>query len=174
MGLCKTYMQQLSFNGTTYTKGSVVDLLETYNIGCENFPFKVMPEAKELPKRDFPDENGVEVFAPTQMPLKDYEIDVIFIYKGNESSMRSDVQNFLNFLYGRNNGAVGSTFAIYDEHVKIGRKDVRVKRVGNEFFYNEDYDDEKQAGFKVTFNVDDPATDVVPQYSGSTLVALNF
>lgn len=165
MGILKTYIQQLSYNGLNYTKGVAVDLLEKFNIGCEEFPFKDKPEAKELPKRDWPGEDGVEVYIPKQVPMKAYEVEVTFIYKGTEETMQTDLKNFINFLYGRNEGATGARLAIYDEHVKIGRKDVRVLKVSNDFFYDEDWDDEKMAGFKVTFEVDDPVTEVTPKYT---------
>ncbi len=165
MGIKKTYIQQLSYDGLTYTKGVVVDLLEKFNVGCEIFPFKVLPEAKELPKRDFPGEDGVEVYIPDKIPMKAYEIEVVFIYKGTEATMQEDLNNFIKFLYGRNSNATGGRLAIFDEHVKIGRKDVRCLKVSNDFFYDEDWDDDKLAGFKVTFEVDDPVTEVTPIYS---------
>lgn len=165
MGIRKTYIQQMNFDGLRYTKGVAVDLLEKFSIGCEEFPFKKYPEAKELPKRDWPGEDGVECYTPKQVPMKAYDIEVTFIYKGSESTMQKDIDDFIKFLYGRNEGATGARLAIYDEHVKIGRKDVRTLKVGNEFFYDEDYDEEKLAEFKVTFSVDDPTTEVTPKYT---------
>lgn len=52
MEIRKLYIQQMDFDGLQYTKGISVDLLDKFNIGCEEFPFKKYPEAKELPKRD--------------------------------------------------------------------------------------------------------------------------
>ena len=161
----RTYIQQLSLIDNNYTKGDVVDLLETFKIGCENFPYKNYPEAKDLPTHDWPGEDGIDVFVPDTIPMKDYELEVTFIYSGTEQDMRTDIDNFVKFLYGRNSGAVGARLAIFDEHVGLGRKDVRVKKVGNDFFYDEDWDDDKLAGFKVTFHVDDPTTEVVPTYA---------
>ena len=62
MTIYNTYIQQLDFNGTTYTKGGVVDLLETYKIICQEFPFNKNPKPKELPTRDWAGEDGVDVY----------------------------------------------------------------------------------------------------------------
>ena len=164
MGILKTYIQQMHFDGTTYSKGVVVDLLDKFGIACEEFPFKLFPEAKELPQNDWPGEDGKEVYVPKEVPLKAYDIDVTFIYKGTEANMRKDIKDFILFLYGRNSGAAGASLAVFDEHIGFGRKDVRCTKVSNELFYNEDYDDEKLARFKVTFSVDDPMTEVTATY----------
>lgn len=165
MEIRKLNIQQMDFDGLQYTKGIAVDLLDKFNIGCEEFPFKKYPEAKELPKRDWPGEDGVESFVPKKIPMKAYDIEVTFIYKGTEATMQKDIDDFIMFLYGRNEGATGSILAIYDEHVKIGRKDVRCQKVHNELYYDEEYDDEKIAKFKVIFSVDDPITEVTPKYT---------
>ena len=46
-----TYVQQISFDGTTYTKGSVVDLLSKFKIVSQEFPFRKNPKPKDLPTR---------------------------------------------------------------------------------------------------------------------------
>ena len=35
MAIYKTYIQQIKFDGITYTKGSVVDILSTYKVMCQ-------------------------------------------------------------------------------------------------------------------------------------------
>ena len=164
MGILRTYIQQSLYDGLQYTKGAVCDLLEKFGIACEEFPFKYFPEAKELPKNDWPGEDGNEVYTPKKVPMKAYDVEVTFIYKGNEANMRKDIKDFIQFLYGRNKDSVGASLFVFDEHVGFGRKDVRCTKVSNELFYNEDYDDEKLARFKVTFSVDDPITEVTATY----------
>ena len=123
-----TYVQQLSFDGLTYTKGSVVDLLKSFNIISQDFPFVKHPEPKELPSRDWYGEDGLDVYVPDQLPIKNYEIEVVFLYTRNLSMnsgeediagespvekrdrlMRRDISNFLDFLYGRSKGSVNDT-----------------------------------------------------------------
>lgn len=167
MAVYNTYVQQISFDGTTYTKGTVVDLLETFNIISQDFPFKKNPKPKDLPTRDWAGEDGLDVYVPEKIPMKNYDIDVTFLYVGDEQNIRTDVGNFLDYIYGRvgANGAFKSgRLAIYNEHVGIGRKDIVVSDVDNEIFYCSEYDPDAVAKFKVRFTVYDPTTDVTPTY----------
>lgn len=173
MTIYNTYVMQLSFDGTAYTKSSVVDLLETYNIICQDFPFAKNPKPKELPTRDWAGDDGLDVYVPTTLPVKHYDVDVEFLYVGTEANIRSDISSFIDYLYGRNSGAVGSRLAIYNEYTGIGRKDVVVSEVNNEIFYLTDSDPDAIAKFKVKFTVFDPVTDVTPvtgTYDGVTKV----
>lgn len=173
MTIYNTYVMQLSFDGTAYTKSSVVDLLETYNIICQDFPFAKNPKPKELPTRDWAGDDGLDVYIPKELPVKHYDMEVVFLYVGTEETIRTDLTNFIDYLYGRNDGAVGSRLAIYNEHTGIGRKDVVVAEVNNEIFYLTDSDPDAIAKFKVKFTVFDPATDVSPitgTVNGETVV----
>lgn len=183
MEIFKTYIQQLSYDGTTYTKGSVVDLLKTYKIICQDFPFKKNPKPKDLPTRDWAGADGLDVYVPDDIPMKSYDIDVTFLYVGTKSDIRTDISNFIDFLYGRikadNSDTVKSgRLAIYNEYVGMGRKDVVVSDIDNELLYCYDTDPDAVAKFKVKFTVYDPTTAVTPTtgvYDGETVVTqLNF
>lgn len=162
----KAYIQQLWFDGKTYAKGSVVDLLESYNIAVMEFPFKRNPKPKALPTRDWAGTDGLDVYIPNgNLPVSHYDIDVTFIYKGTEETIREDLSKFIDFLYGRVPGRSTDSIqsgrlAIYDEHVGMGRKDVTVSEVDNELFYCSEYDIDAVAKFKVKFTVYDPTTEV--------------
>jgi len=164
MSIPRLYIQQLYFDGVSYTKGEVVDLLEAFNIGCSKFPFMKNPESKELPTRDWPGEDGRDVYIPKKIPIKEYDIEVDFIYKGSEDNISRDITAFVNFLYGRNNKAVGGRLAIYDDYLKMGRKDVRVLSVSNDVYSCSNDDPDAIATFKVKFSVEDPVTDVYPKF----------
>lgn len=173
MAIYNTYVQQLSFDGTNYTKGNVVDLLTTYKIICQEFPFTKNPKPKDLPTRDWAGEDGLDVYIPKELPVKHYDMEVVFLYVGTEETIRTDLTNFIDYLYGRNDGAVGSRLAIYNEHTGIGRKDVVVAEVDNEIYYLTESDPDAVAKFKVKFTVYDPVTDVTPStrtISGVTTV----
>lgn len=161
-----------------YTKGDVVELLSAFNIICQEFPFVKNPAAKDLPTRDWAGEDGLDVYIPKKLPVKHYDIEVTFLYKGTEESIRTDLTNFIDYLYGRNEGAVGSCLAIYNEHTGIGRKDVVVSNIDNEIFYLTDSDPDAVAKFKIKFTVYDPTTEVTPTYGTydgqQRCTALNF
>lgn len=174
MGILKTYIQQLSFDGVEYTQGSVVDLLTTYKIVCEEMPFVLYPKPKELATRNWIGSDGQDVYVPNTITFQKYDIDVTFLYVGTQSSIHQDIKNFICFLYGRNANAVGGRLAIYDEHVKIGRKDVVVSEVGNDIYHVTDNDSDAIARFKVKFTVYDPITEVTPNYSGGTVTGFTI
>lgn len=186
MSIYKTYIQQLTYDGQNYTRGSVVDLLESFHIVSQEFPFKKNPKPKDLPTRDWAGDDGLDVYIPSTIPMKEYEIEVTFLYVRNTSEngssvingetaeetrnrlMRRDIGDFIDFLYGRKgSGKSGDSvksgrLAIYDECSGIGRKDVVVSEVDNELFYVSDNDSDVVAKFKVKFTVYDPTTDVTP------------
>lgn len=175
MAFYRTYIQQLEYNGTAYTKGSFVDLYEAFGLGVEKFPFKKYPETKDLPSRDWKDEHGLDTYIPSSgLILKDYDLEVEIVCYGSASTLQTRLQSFFSYISGYNtNGS--ARLAIYDEHVSQGRKDVRYVSNENVLWFNEDCDDESIARFKVKFHVDDPKTAVVPAYnSGGTATQLNW
>lgn len=180
MSVPKLYMQQIMFDGATYTKGAVVDILSEWKVGVMRFPFMRYPGAKDVATLDWKGEDGIESYTPAGgLPLKDYDVDVTFLYSGNKSAISADLRGFIDYLYGR--GSVGlvdgvgsGRFAIYDEHISDGRKDVRVVSVSNDLYWNEDCDDETIATFTVKFHVDDPSTDVVPIVDGGSVTDLTW
>ncbi len=180
MALYKTYIQQIGFDGLNYSKGSVVDLLDKFNIACVEFPYKRNPKSKDLPTRDWAGEDGLDVYIPAGgLPAKNYDIDVTFIYKGTEADMRDDLAAFIDFITGRAKGANADTvqsgrLAVYDEHVQMGRKDVVVSEIDNEVYYRSDFDNDKVATFKVKFNVFDPTTEVSLARTGGVVTDLAF
>lgn len=174
MAIFKTYIQQSTFNGTSYTKGDVVDIYATYGILCQDFPFKMFPSAKPLASRDWPDEDGADVYVPSTRAIASYDVEVTFLYVGTESDIRTNVKNFLKFLYGRNADATGPRLIIYNEYLAMGRKDVTVEEVSNEMFDLGNNDPDAIASFKVKFMVNDPTTEVTPTISSGVVTDLTF
>lgn len=168
MEVSRVYIQQSFFNGVSYVKGEVVDLLEKFNIACASFPFKYKPEAKDLPFRDWAGEDGRDVYIPKEgIFIKNYEVEASFLYKGVKETIHKDVKDFIDFVYGRNNGSVGAALIIYDEYAQAGRKDVHVASVSNDVYYYGDDDPDAIASFKVKFMIEDPTTVIIPEYGVS-------
>lgn len=158
----KLLIRQQRRNGQSYEYvGSAIDTQAEFNVVCQEFPFKVLPESKDLPKRDWYDENGEDFFMPSDGPkFKAYDLEVQFLYVGTEANMQSDINNFIKFLYGQN--VSGSPImAVYDEYTKIGRQGIYVQSVDNELFTYDNVNEDVIARFKVKFRVTDPVTDVV-------------
>lgn len=161
MAYKRLLIQQTTYDGSNYTNvGSVVDTLVTYRVACSEFPFMRLPESKEPASRDWYDENGEDVYiANNGLKFKAYDLEAEFIYVGSVSQIKTDLALFINFIYGRNEGG-SPRLKIYDEYTQTGRRDVYVKSVSNDLYWNSDSDADKIATFKVTFRVNDPVTDV--------------
>lgn len=176
----KAYVQQLWFDGRNYSKGSVVDILDAYNIAVAEFPFKKNPKVKALPSRDWAGTDGLDVYVPVDgLPINSYDLEVTFLYVGTENTIREDLSKFIDFLCGRipgkNTDSIQSgRLAIYDEHVGMGRKDVVVSEVDNELFYCSEYDKDAVAKFKVKFTVYDPTTDVRESKTNGVVTNLSW
>lgn len=159
----KLLIQQQTYNGTTYTDvGSLVDTQTSFHVVCQEFPFKRLPENKELAKRDWYDENGEDVFIPSDgLKFKAYDLDVKFLYVGSQANMSEELNNFISFICGKNTGGA-PLLAVYDEYTKTGRRGVYVKEVDNEMLSYDDVNTKVIAQFKVTFRVTDPIYDWSP------------
>lgn len=176
MSVANTYIQQIAYDGNNYSKGSVVDLNKKFKIVCQDFPFKKNPNSKDLPTRDWHDEDGADVYVPETLRIKHYDIDVFFLYVGTDETIRTDISNFIDFIYGRIKGNNGDSvksarLAVYNEYVGMGRKDIVVKEVEDEIFYISDNDPDAIARIKVKFTVYDPTTIVTPYVDSSNEVS---
>lgn len=166
----KFYIQQQTFDGTTYSNvGSRIDTYATFGVVCQECPFKFLPESKDLPKRDWHDEHGDDVFVPADgLRMKAYDMEVEFLYVGNVADIATQVKAFISFIYGRNTGG-SPLLEIYDEYTQTGRRNVVVQSVPNELYFYDDVEIDAIAQFKVKFKVNDPVYEVsIPSSSSSS------
>jgi len=173
----KLLIQQQTYNGSTYTNvGQVVDTQTAFHVVCQEFPFKYLPETKDLPKRDWYDEDGEDVYIPTDgLRFKAYEMEVKFLYVGSQDQMKNELKSFIDFICGKNTSG-SPLLAVYDEYTQTGRRGVYVTEVGNELLTYDDSNGKYVNGsfvsdvigvFKVKFRVTDPVYSV--QYSNGAL-----
>ncbi len=160
-------IQQQTYNGSQYTNvGTTVDTQAKFRIVCQDFPFRKLPEIKELPKRDWHDEDGEDIYIPTDgYKFKAYDVDATFLYLGTKLTIREDISKFIDFIYGRidssgNSSGVGVVLAVYDEHTQTGRRGVVVTEVENTLYWNVNFDQDAIATFKTKFKITDPVTDI--------------
>ena len=67
----------------TTENAPVKDSLVHFGIVCTEFPFKPGGETKDLPKRDWSDEDGEDTYIPDKLPLKAYDLEAEMCYKGD-------------------------------------------------------------------------------------------
>ena len=153
----KFLIRQEQFNGSNYVaKGGVVDTQATYHVVCQECPFKLLPETKDVAKRDWHDEDGEDVYIPDDgVRFKAYDLEAKFLYVGEEENMAAELKGFVEFLYCKNTEGA-NMLSIYDEYTKQGRRGCYVSDVGNELLAYSDTDKEVVAQFKVKFRVTDP------------------
>lgn len=156
----KILIQKQTYDGTDYENvGEIVDVYETYHILCQELPFKHLPKSKELPSRDWHDEDGEDVFMPKEgLRFQAYDLKVTFLYDGIEENMSSDLRNFINYISDCRGDETGVFLAIYDEYTKIGRRGLYVKEIDDGLFFYDDINPNSIADFSSTFRVTDPVT----------------
>ena len=66
----------------------VLDTYTEWSIVCKDFPFMPYGESKDLPAREWADEDGEDTFFPEEIKLKAYDIDVEFAYKGETARLK--------------------------------------------------------------------------------------
>lgn len=144
-------------------QGSLVrEITKDFNIYCQSIPFKMFGESKELASNNWNDENGLDVYIPDTIRMSSYDLEVKFVFKGRLSDASSAIKTFIGYLTGKDGS--GASLSIYDPYYKIGRKDICYKSAADEAELKEYKEgNEKMAlvEFSVTFQVNDPVTDVV-------------
>ena len=154
-------IQQYKKDGSTESDvGDTVDTQASYKVVCQEFPFKFMPETKELPSRKWYDKDGEDVYIPSDgLKLEAYDIEAKFLYVGTQKDMTTDIEGFIKFICGRDqNGS--PLLKVYDEYTKTGRKGIYVKEVDNELLAYDDLNSHVIGVFKVKFRVTEPASKI--------------
>ena len=162
------YIQQLHFDGENYLRGSLFETYADFGAACKEFKDNFMPEAKNLATRDWIGKDGLEVYVPDRLRLKEFNTEAEFIITGNPTMADDEAtydamsrrNSFIRMLYGRNTGAVGARLAIYDEHSGLGYKDVVVSKVEPDVSGRQQGGNEAVYVLKVSFTIYDPVTDV--------------
>ena len=141
--------------------GPVIDTFESFGVVCQKFPFKHLPETKDLPKRDWHDEDGEDVHMPADgLKFKAYDLEAKFIYCGSAENIHNDVKSFISYLYGMNEGG-SPVLSIYDEYTKTGKSGVYMLSITNNVFDISDVDPDAIATFSAKFRVTDPTSAIM-------------
>lgn len=167
----KFYIEQTTFDGRSYTQGTLFDTYATWGIVCSKSPFRYFGDPKDVASRNWLDQHGEDVYIPSDIKLKKYDAEFTFLCNGTESNVKFNVRNFLLFLMGMRSKkregkeevtipAIGARLAMFDEYTDIGWKDVRYKASSTDGLVMDNADNEVILEFKVTFEIFDPYTEV--------------
>ena len=153
MEYVKTYFQKMRVNAP------VKETIEDFSIYTKDIPFVICGESKELYSNDWKGESGSDEYIPSVIPLKEYDMDVEFAYKGAKNSANTKIKAFLDYITGKD--GTGAELKIYNTHTRIGRQHVRFVKLDDDADLERD---DSGAGdiltFKITFRVNDPDTDI--------------
>lgn len=155
----KVYLQKMIYSGTSFTKDEVKETVKDFSVYIQDVPFILLSDMKDVAKRDWHDEDGIDVLYNNKPTIKDYDMDIVCQAKSETvSELRNTVDAFLKYLTG--DDGKGSVFAIFDTHSNAGRKNVRFSKVSQKTWFNMDSDDTKILVFQITMHVDDPRSKV--------------
>lgn len=155
----KVYLQKMIYSGTSFTKDEVKETVKDFSVYIQDVPFILLSDMKDVAKRDWHDEDGIDVLYNNKPTMKDYDMDIVCQAKSETvSELRDTVDAFLKYLTG--DDGKGSVFAIFDTHSNAGRKNVRFFKVSQKTWFNMDSDDTKILVFQITMHVDSPRSKV--------------
>ena len=143
-----------------------------WGIACANVPFKAGGKTKELPKRNWYDEQGEDTYLPKKLMFEAYdaEFEVACVVPENAWNLSagfSRIDTFKKWLSGNDtqNGS-GASMQIYSPFSGIGRKDCYLLEISDE---EPHLQLKEQAGnvynenvltFKIKLRVTDPMTNI--------------
>lgn len=132
--------------GTTIRK----DLYSDFGIKTTSAPLFVPGDTKELPSRDWPEEDGVDVYVPNIIPLKSYIVDISVVYNGGQGTFQSKLDSLASYLL-----TGGSELNIYSPYSATSCKGAHF--VGfSDFSFTSDSATGDIAEFKIKFKVAKP------------------
>lgn len=142
-----------SYKGFYIKKGEEekVESNSTWSILVKSIPFNIVPDVKDFASNDWSDENGDDVFIPSQPSYKGYDMNFDFVYIGAEGSANAKIHDFWSYLQG-------AEFKFYESYSKIGRQGVYFKSFDPNSFRRRSKD---VVQFAMVFRITDPVTDIV-------------
>ncbi|NDV68585.1 hypothetical protein [Dysgonomonas sp. 25] len=132
---------------------AVRDSME-WGIYVKSIPFKLFPDLKDIPSRNWMDEQGDDEYIPDTPYFKAYEMECEFVYVGVHRTANTRIKQFLTYL------ASGGSFNIYDTYTRIGRTNVRYMGYSEDVLYRRDGQDDIVV-FSVKLKVNNPIADIV-------------
>ena len=143
----------------------VVNIYKQWNIVCTKITFPKL-EAKDLSTHDFSGVDGEDTYIPSFIPMKPYDLQIEFAYKGKLDNCYDNIfKGFIKYLQGSKpssdnyDSITEGGFNIYDRNNMIGRKNVYMKSIDpNDLIHMNDGD---HLTFKLDFRFTDPTTEII-------------
>lgn len=114
-------------------------------------------EVKKPHSRDWPGEDGLDVYIPSTMRVASTELTVKFGYKGGVGTAKDAERLFSDFLLGRDGS--GARFNLYDVFNHKGCANVYTKQVGESTLNRSNIDEGLEV--EITFVLINPSEEIV-------------
>lgn len=145
-------MQKMKEGSTPAVKDSYTD----FGIVCTEVPFLPIEDIKELPVKDWKDEDGEEVLVPDSLSVAAYDWNINMGYKGSLNTCYTKISEFISYLKGGD--GMGVMLKVYSPYTRIGRQKVYFKGMSDFEFSKSGNED--LLLFSITLRVTDPVTDI--------------
>lgn len=108
---------------------------------------------KDIPKREWHDEDGDDEFVPDEQKYKAYEMEVSLGYKGDMGTANEKLRALQDYL-------AGGTMRFYDSYNKTGRQGVRFVSISDDAELVRNDADGDILIITVRMKVNDPRTEI--------------
>lgn len=108
---------------------------------------------KDIPKRDWNDEDGDDEFVPDEPKYKAFEMSVKFGYKGDFGSANAKMKALQDYLSK-------GTMKVYDSYNRIGRQNVRFVEISDDAELVRDKEDGDILIITIKLKANDPRTEI--------------
>ncbi len=135
---------------------SPFDTKERFGLWVKHSPFTLRPKPKNIVSQTWQDEEGDDVFIPDKIVHEPYEIEIEFIYYGNNDMANVNINAFLKEIEGK-------WLQMYETYTRIGRQGVYMIECDDDPTFKRRGTD--YVSFSVKFKVNDPDTDITLKVS---------
>lgn len=122
-------------------------------------------ETKELEKNEWANEDGEDVYFPSVMRFKAFELKLGVVYTGPINTHSAKLAALLGYLTGADGNLSGSGLTLYSDRMHRGYKRAYLKGVSDRKLYKTPTDECLECD--ITFIVSDPVSTVNLVKSGS-------
>lgn len=134
---------------------------EDFKSVCIEAPFVLDGGAKKLVSRDWADEDGEDVYFPTELPLNAYDVSYKMCFVGENHEAKVYMDLLRNYLTGKSDSCC--EMSIWNAHTEIGRKGVYFQSMSDGTLYR-DGEGKEVLTFTIKLRVTDPVSNVIPYF----------
>lgn len=132
--------------------GEIFDTKERFGLWIQHSPFTITPAPKNILTQEWKDEDGEDVFIPSNIVHSAYDMELTFVYLRNDGQAVNNITAFIDTIKGK-------WLKIYDSYIQQGRQGIYMIECDSQptFKRRNNYN---LAIFTCKFKVNDPDTNI--------------